>query len=186
MGGISQMRFYIEPLDASELIHNYYTNKERYGLIDCDCGNLDTPVEGCDTEYAIFTFPVGIDEVSLDFGTYRMIRWDYTETENVLSWSGETNYHDVPIRYSSVEPYCTDLTQYQPFLTGRPILHKCLTQADCEGTGFGQCNSTWNTNVLPINKFPFTVVPNKPFTIKVTRILPASEAKITFTGKRVR
>ena len=186
MGGISQMRFYIEPLDASELIHNYQTNKERYGLIDCDCGNLDTPAEGCDTEYAIFTFPVGINEVSLDFGTYRMIKWDYTETENVLSWSGETNYHDIPLRYSSVEPYCTDLNQYQPFLTGRPILHKCLTQLDCEGTGFGQCNSTWNTNVPAINKFPFTVVPNKPFTIKVTRIDESLLSKITFTGKRVR
>ena len=198
MGGISQMRFYIEPLDASELIHNYYVNMERYGLEDCVCGNAKFPVEGCDTEYAIYTFPVGIDTLSLDFG-YRMIRWDYEETENLTSWSGTTNNHDIPMWYSSQESYCTDTTTIQPFLSeltapygGRPIVHKCFTEAECVGTGFGQCGGTWHddgsvgTAALPRPKFPFTIVPNKPFTIHVTRINPAAEAKITFTGKRVR
>ena len=198
MGGISQMRFYIEPLDASELIHNYYVNMERYGLEDCVCGNANFPVEGCDAEYAIYTFPVGIDTISLDF-SYRMIRWDYEETVNVTSYSGTTNNHDLPLLYSSQEPYCTDQTTIQPFLSelsapygGRPITHKCFTQADCVGTGFGQCGGTWHddgtsgTAVPPRIKFPFTIVPNEPLTISITRVNPAQEAKITFTGKRVR
>ena len=198
MGGLSQMRFYTEPLDASELIHNYYTNMERYGLYDCICGNANFPVEGCDTEYAIYTFPTGIDTISLDFG-FRMIRWDYEETENITSWSGTSNNHDIPLLYSSQEPYCTDQTTIQPFLSetsppygGRPITHKCLTQADCVGTGFGQCGGTWHddgtagTAVPPRPKFPFTIVPNKPFSVTVTRTDPLQTAKITFTGKRVR
>ena len=36
-GGISQMRYYIEPLSADEIIHNFLVNKERYDLIDCSC-----------------------------------------------------------------------------------------------------------------------------------------------------
>ena len=198
MGGISQMRFYVEPLDPSELIHNYYVNAERYGLHDCVCGNANFPIEGCDTEYGIYTFPVGIDTISLDF-SYRMIRWDYEETENISSYSGTTNNHNLPLLYSSQEPYCTDQTTIQPFLSelnapygGRPITHKCLTQVDCVGTGFGQCGGTWHddgtvgTAVPPRVKYPFTIVPNKPLTISITRINPAEIAKITFTGKRVR
>ena len=36
-GGISQMRYYLEPLGADEIIHNYLVNKDRYNLIDCSC-----------------------------------------------------------------------------------------------------------------------------------------------------
>ena len=36
-GGISQMRYYLEPLGADEIIHNYLVNKDRYSLIDCSC-----------------------------------------------------------------------------------------------------------------------------------------------------
>ena len=36
-GGISQMRYYIEPLSADEIIHNFLVNKDRYNLIDCSC-----------------------------------------------------------------------------------------------------------------------------------------------------
>ena len=36
-GGISQMRYYIEPLSNDEIIHNYLVDKDRYNLIDCAC-----------------------------------------------------------------------------------------------------------------------------------------------------
>ena len=36
MGGISQFRYYIEPLQADAVYHNFLVNKDRYSLIDCD------------------------------------------------------------------------------------------------------------------------------------------------------
>jgi len=36
MGGISQMRYYVEPLQADAIYHNFLVNKDRYSLIDCD------------------------------------------------------------------------------------------------------------------------------------------------------
>tara|TARA_R110002051_G_scaffold741_2_gene3614 strand:- start:782 stop:3430 length:2649 start_codon:yes stop_codon:yes gene_type:complete len=43
IGGISQMMYYIKPLTADEIYHNFTLNRDRYGLIDCeeckDCNN---------------------------------------------------------------------------------------------------------------------------------------------------
>ena len=36
-GGISQMRYYLEPLSNDEIIHNYLVDKNRYNLVDCRC-----------------------------------------------------------------------------------------------------------------------------------------------------
>ena len=36
-GGISQMRYYLEPLSNDEIIHNYLVDKDRYNLLDCSC-----------------------------------------------------------------------------------------------------------------------------------------------------
>tara|TARA_R110000737_G_scaffold94278_1_gene127903 strand:- start:1263 stop:4598 length:3336 start_codon:yes stop_codon:yes gene_type:complete len=185
MGGLSQMRFYNKPLDASELMHNYQVNTERYGLIDCDCGNSNTPIEGCDTEYATYTFPPGIDTVSLSFGD-RAVRWDTYTSENVTSWVGTSNNHPLPRRYSSNEPYCC--TSIDAVCNGDNYLN-CQTQADCTSTSFHKCGGVWHgiggTLVPDIPKFPFTSVPEKPMTITITRAAVAT-ATITFTGKRVR
>ena len=184
MGGIGQMRYYNRPLDASELKHNYYINTERYGLVDCDCGNDDIFVEGCDAEFATYTFPVGQDTISLSFGN-RMVRWDSYTSENVTSWEGTSNGHPLPRRYSSVEPYCCKSTD--SVCNGDDYL-SCQTEANCIGTSYGQCNGVWydSGNLTPdIPKFPFTSVPEKPLTITITRTA-ASTATITFTGKRVR
>jgi hypothetical protein len=185
MGGLSQMRFYNKPLDASELMHNYQVNTERYGLIDCDCGNSNTPIEGCDTEYATYTFPPGIDTVSLSFGD-RAVRWDTYTSENVTSWVGTSNNHPLPRRYSSNEPYCC--TSIDAVCNGDNYLN-CQTQADCTSTSFHKCGGVWHgiggTLVPDIPKFPFTSVPEKPMTITIIRPVVAT-AKITFTGKRVR
>ena len=185
MGGVSQMRFYNKPLDASELKHNYYVNTERYGLVDCDCGNDNTPIEGCDTEYATYTFPPGIDSVSLSFGD-RMVRWDSYTSENVTSWDGTSNGHPIPRRYSSVDPFCCVSTDS---VCNSDDYLNCQTQADCTSTAFGKCGGVWHgtggTLIPDIPKFPFTSVPEKPMTITITRAAVAT-ATITFTGKRVR
>ena len=179
------MRYYIRPLDASELRHNYYVNVNRYGLEDCDCGNDDLFIEGCDTEYATYTFPVGIDSISLSFGG-RMVRWDTFTSENVASWNGTSNGHPLPMRYSSVDPYCC--SSADPVCNSDDYLN-CQTQADCTGSSWGNCNANWYHSgnlTAPIVKFPFTSVPDKPLTITITRTNAAAESKITFTGKRVR
>ena len=185
MGGISQMRFYNKPLDASELKHNYYINTERYGLVDCDCGNDNIFVEGCDAEYATYTFPVGEDTISLSFGE-RMVRWDSYTSYNVDTWEGTSNGHPIPRRNSSVDPYCCVATDS---VCNGDDYRNCQTEADCISTDFGKCDGVWydSGNLTPdIVKFPFTSVPEEPMTITITRIAPATEATITFTGKRVR
>ena len=185
MGGVSQMRFYNKPLDGSELKHNYYVNTERYGLIDCECGNDNIPIEGCDTEYATYTFPANLDTRSLSFDD-RMIRWDSYTSENVDTWIGTSNGHPLPRRYSSVEPFCCVSTD--AVCNGDDYLN-CQTQADCISTDFGKCSGVWHgpagTLIPDIPKFPFTNVPSKPMTITIERTAVGT-AEITFTGKRVR
>jgi len=42
VGGISQMMYYLKPLSADEIYHNFLINKDRYSLIDCEeCKNCD-------------------------------------------------------------------------------------------------------------------------------------------------
>ena len=36
VGGISQMMYYVKPLQADEIYHNFKINKDRYSLIDCE------------------------------------------------------------------------------------------------------------------------------------------------------
>jgi len=114
-----------------------------------------------------------------------MIRWDTYTSENVDTWVGTSNGHPLPRRYSSVDPYCCKSTD--GVCNGDNYLN-CQTEADCISTDFGKCSGIWydSGNLTPdIVKFPFTSVPEKPMTITITR-LAATEAKITFTGKRVR
>ena len=49
IGGISQMMYYIKPLTADEVYHNFLINKERYSLIDCEeCKNCPGGCTDCD------------------------------------------------------------------------------------------------------------------------------------------
>jgi hypothetical protein len=43
-GGISQFRMYIEPLDSSEVRHNFNILKNKFNLFDPFCPNCDTIV----------------------------------------------------------------------------------------------------------------------------------------------
>ena len=48
IGGISQMMYYIKPLTADEVYHNFLINKERYSLIDCEeCKNCPGGCPDC-------------------------------------------------------------------------------------------------------------------------------------------
>ena len=49
IGGISQMMYYIKPLTADEIYHNFKINKTRYQLIDCEvCENCNNGCVDCD------------------------------------------------------------------------------------------------------------------------------------------
>ena len=49
VGGISQMMYYIKPLTADEIYHNFLINKERYSLIDCEeCENCPGGCPSCE------------------------------------------------------------------------------------------------------------------------------------------
>tara|TARA_R110000765_G_scaffold405632_2_gene502239 strand:+ start:4658 stop:7411 length:2754 start_codon:yes stop_codon:yes gene_type:complete len=46
VGGISQMMYYIKPLQADEIYHNFTINKDRYELVDCEeCENCRKSAE---------------------------------------------------------------------------------------------------------------------------------------------
>jgi len=49
IGGISQMMYYIKPLTADEIYHNFLINRDRYSLIDCEeCKNCNNGCIDCD------------------------------------------------------------------------------------------------------------------------------------------
>ena len=74
MGAISQFRYYLKPLGADEVQHNFLVDKDRYGLIDCKCE--DTACNKARTIYYIegdsvdvmLNYPVPI--TVLDFGGF--------------------------------------------------------------------------------------------------------------------
>jgi len=77
MGAISQFRYYLKPLGVDEIQHNFLVEKDRYGLIDCQCG--ETPcnqgravyyTEG-DSVDVMLNFPVPTTVLDFDgFDTY--------------------------------------------------------------------------------------------------------------------
>ena len=49
VGGISQMMYYVKPLQADEIYHNFKINKDRYSLIDCEeCEDCPTGCIDCE------------------------------------------------------------------------------------------------------------------------------------------
>jgi hypothetical protein len=53
LGGISQFRYYIEPLQPDEIYHNFLVNKDRYSLIDCQFSKNCTS-KGCNTPQTLY------------------------------------------------------------------------------------------------------------------------------------
>ena len=71
-GGISQMKYYLRPLKADEIRHNYLVSKDRYSLIDCSCsdnvcrqGQVLYELESNSLDI-ILTFPLPLMSVMID------------------------------------------------------------------------------------------------------------------------
>lgn len=71
-GGISQMRYYIEPLGYDEIFHNFLVNKSRYDLKDCarECSScFPCPViyvKDCEILEVSLDYTGSMDEVAVD------------------------------------------------------------------------------------------------------------------------
>lgn len=53
IGDVSAFRMYTEPLDASEIKHNFFILKDRYGLLNPDCPNCAIVVPANDLTYEL-------------------------------------------------------------------------------------------------------------------------------------
>ena len=55
-GGISQFNYYIKPMTADEVKHNYKLNKTRYNLFDWDCPDCTVIVPECDLSAVVYEY----------------------------------------------------------------------------------------------------------------------------------
>ena len=62
MGGISKMRFYIEPLSSPQVQHNFRIERDAYNLFDFWCPNCLDILADC-----FFDFNIDLDNCDFDF-----------------------------------------------------------------------------------------------------------------------
>jgi surface protein len=55
-GGISQFNYYVKPMTADEVKHNYKLNKARYNLFDWDCPDCTVIVPECDLSAVVYEY----------------------------------------------------------------------------------------------------------------------------------
>ena len=55
-GGISQFNYYVKPMTADEVKHNYKLNKTRYNLFDWDCPNCAVIVPECNLSAVVYEY----------------------------------------------------------------------------------------------------------------------------------
>ena len=148
VGGISQMMYYVKPLQADEIYHNFKINKDRYSLIDCeeceDCpkGCIDCELPTGTTQiqnYGLSTtyIPDGAFRAVLSSPPYNIVfdsnyRTETTSLESITSldlWSnGITNLTGIE-SFSGLEAlYCDDNQLTSLDLSGNPL----LTELGCE------------------------------------------------------
>jgi len=84
IGGISQMMYYIKPLTADEVYHNFLINKERYSLIDCEeCKNCPGGCRDCELPVPTGEPPPEPQNCYLHMWSYcSSVQWNETEGQN--------------------------------------------------------------------------------------------------------
>ena len=108
-GGISQFRYYLEPLSFDEVYHNYLVNKDRYSLVDCACdvtsGGTVVSKTCCGQARALYLLEGDSFDIQIIMAkggnpnvrtTYnvevdRFARFKSVVPENVLSWEIKLN-----------------------------------------------------------------------------------------------
>lgn len=97
MGGISQFMYYLKPLTADEIYHNFEVNSERYSLFDCEiCEHCDKGCVQCDAPSP--SIPSECDSTTSyqwtfcsGTGTLGSIYSGYTNTPLVLDYAPGVN-----------------------------------------------------------------------------------------------
>ena len=67
MGGISQLRYYAQPLHADSMYHNFLVNKDRYNLIDCDF-TKNCSKNTCDSSQVLYLTEGNMYDIKAIFG----------------------------------------------------------------------------------------------------------------------
>ena len=67
MGGISQLRYYIKPLKADEMYHNFLVNKDRYKLTDCEFSK-NCSKNSCDSSQVLYLREGNLYDIKSIFG----------------------------------------------------------------------------------------------------------------------
>jgi Leucine-rich repeat (LRR) protein len=160
VGGISQMMYYVKPLQADEIYHNFKINKDRYSLIDCeeceDCpkGCIDCELPTGTTQiqnYGLSTtyIPDGAFRAVLSSPPYSIVfdsnyRTETTSLESITSlnlWSnGITNLTGIESFSGLEELYCDDNQLTSLDLSGNPL----LTELGCEMNQLTSLNLSGN------------------------------------------
>jgi hypothetical protein len=141
IGDISSFRMYVEPLDASEIRHNFKLLKDRYQLLDPNCVDCNpTPVSPsteCDIQLTITSQPMGgiIQISSINFDDqYSEITY-YPDTGGTInlgyhmlpySVNLEYYYGQYDLYFSAYPKTCTTYL-INPFPTPTPTMSSTVT-----------------------------------------------------------
>ena len=140
VGGISQMMYYVKPLQADEIYHNFKINKNRYSMIDCE--ECEDCPKGCiDCELPTGTTQIqnyGLSTTYIPDAAFRAalillgVPFDAnnrTETINIISityldlWSlGITDLTGIEDFTALTELSCDDNQLTSLDLSGNPLL----------------------------------------------------------------
>jgi hypothetical protein len=82
MGGISQFRYYVEPLYADAMYHNFLVNKDRYNLIDCDF-TKNCSKNSCDSSQVLYLTEGNMYDIKAIFGYLSNNLYFTTDTKQV-------------------------------------------------------------------------------------------------------
>ena len=86
IGGISKMMYYIKPLTADEVYHNFLINKSRYNLVDCEeCKNCNDGCTDCNQDESAIAMPGANQYTPSPSTTYQRC----SENWYFESWVGE-------------------------------------------------------------------------------------------------
>ena len=136
IGGISQMMYYIKPLTADEIYHNFLINKERYSLIDCEeCKNCPGGCRDCDLPTTWWYPPTEEQNCYLHMWSYcSSVQWNETEgqssggtLEQIFSGATEIVFLDDTLPgYNEFEPCNTNNSSLFWDSVGQPTIGTSL------------------------------------------------------------
>ena len=97
MGGISQLRYYIKPLYADAMYHNFLVNKDRYQLIDCDF-TKNCSKNTCDSSQVLYLTEGNLYDIKAIFG-YLSNNLYFTSDNKQVKFRGYTQENVSSVKF---------------------------------------------------------------------------------------